>query len=49
MVDKLVRQASPRLRNRVTREAFLFSFLRWLLPAGAFESGIRSGFKLDKT
>jgi hypothetical protein len=39
----------PRLRNRVTREATLFPFLRWLLlPAGAFEARIRSGFNLDQ-
>jgi len=32
----------------VTREATLFPFLRWLLvPAGAFEVGIRSGLNLD--
>ena len=39
----------PRLRNRVTREATLFPLLRWLLlPAGAFEARIRSGFNLDQ-
>jgi len=26
----------------------IFPFLRWLLPAGAFEGGLRSGFNLDK-
>lgn len=46
-VARLVEQRRPRLRNRVTREASLFSFLRWLLPAGAYERGIRSGFNLD--
>jgi len=45
-VSKVVRAAKPKLRNRVTREATMFSFLRWLLPAGAFEAGVRRGFKL---
>jgi NAD(P)-dependent dehydrogenase (short-subunit alcohol dehydrogenase family) len=36
----------PSLRNKVTREATQFTLLRWLLPAGAFESGVRRGFKL---
>jgi NAD(P)-dependent dehydrogenase (short-subunit alcohol dehydrogenase family) len=47
-VSRIVAKANPRLRNRVTREAGMFSFLRWLLPSGAFESGVRSGFHLDK-
>jgi NAD(P)-dependent dehydrogenase (short-subunit alcohol dehydrogenase family) len=47
-VARLVRQKNPRLRSRVTREASLFSFLRWLLPARAFELGLRAGFNLDK-
>jgi len=46
-VARLVAQKKPKLRNRITREAKTFSFLRWLLPAGAFEKGVRSGFKLD--
>jgi NAD(P)-dependent dehydrogenase (short-subunit alcohol dehydrogenase family) len=48
VVEKLVAQKNPKLRNRVTREATMFSLLRWLLPGGAFESGLRSGFNLDK-
>ncbi len=48
LVSRIARKNKPRLRNRVTREATLFPFLRWLLPAGAFESGVRSGFNLDK-
>ena len=48
LVARLVSQKNPSLRNTVTREATLFPFLRWLLPSGAFESGIRSGFYLDK-
>jgi NAD(P)-dependent dehydrogenase (short-subunit alcohol dehydrogenase family) len=47
-VSRVVAQENPALRNRITREATLFPLLRWLLPAGAFESGIRSGFNLDK-
>ncbi len=45
---RIVASPHPPLRNTVTREATLFPFLRWLLPAGAFESGLRSGFKIDK-
>ena len=48
VVSRLVAQKNPPLRNRVTREASLFPFLRWLLPAGAFEWGLRMGFNLDK-
>jgi hypothetical protein len=46
--SRIVRSESPTLRNTVTREAKLFPFLRWILPAPAFEVGVRSGFKLDK-
>ncbi|MGO8969030.1 MAG: SDR family oxidoreductase [Myxococcaceae bacterium] len=46
--SRIVRRENPALRNMVTREATLFPFLRWLLPALAFEAGVRSGFKLDK-
>jgi NAD(P)-dependent dehydrogenase (short-subunit alcohol dehydrogenase family) len=45
---RIVRSEHPALRNTVTTEAKLFPFLRWLLPAGAFEGGVRSGFNLDK-
>jgi NAD(P)-dependent dehydrogenase (short-subunit alcohol dehydrogenase family) len=48
VVSKVVRSRNPRLRNRVTREAMIFSFLRWLLPAGAFEWGTRQAFRLDR-
>jgi NAD(P)-dependent dehydrogenase (short-subunit alcohol dehydrogenase family) len=48
VVSRLVAQKDPPLRNRVTREASAFSFLRWLLPARAFESGLRLGFNLDR-
>jgi|GraSoiStandDraft_13_1057314.scaffolds.fasta_scaffold07752_3 NAD(P)-dependent dehydrogenase (short-subunit alcohol dehydrogenase family) len=45
---RVVASRRPALRNTVTREAKIFPFLRWLLPAGAFEGGLRSGFNLDK-
>ena len=45
-VAKIVAAKHPKLRNRITREAKMFPFLRWLLPAGAFEAGVRRGFKL---
>jgi len=44
-IAAIAAQRRPRLRNRVTREAFMFGFLRWLLPAGAFEAGVRRGFR----
>ena len=36
------------LRTRVARDASLFPFLRWLLPASAFEAGTRRHFNLDR-
>src|SRR5256885_2009092 len=45
---RVVASRRPALRNPVTREAKIFPFLRWLLPAGAFEGGLRSGLNLDK-
>jgi NAD(P)-dependent dehydrogenase (short-subunit alcohol dehydrogenase family) len=39
--------AHPSLRNLVTREATQFTLLKWLLPSGAFEAGVRRGFKLE--
>lgn len=44
-IAAIARQRRPRLRHRVTREALTFGFLRWLLPAGAFEAGVRRGFR----
>jgi NAD(P)-dependent dehydrogenase (short-subunit alcohol dehydrogenase family) len=38
----------PPLRNTVTKEATQFTLLKRLLPAGAFETGIRRGFKLAR-
>lgn len=46
LVAKIARKAHPKLRYKITREAKMFTFLRWLLPAGAYEFGVRSGFKL---
>ena len=46
--SRLVQSDNPPLRNTVTREAKLFPLLRRLLPAAAFESGLRIGFNLDK-
>lgn len=45
---RLVRNPNPPLRNRVTTEATLFPFLRWLLPPSLFEGGLRTAFGLDK-
>jgi NAD(P)-dependent dehydrogenase (short-subunit alcohol dehydrogenase family) len=47
-VARLLEHPDPPLRSRVTREATLFPFLRWLLPASAFEAGTRRGFHLDR-
>lgn len=43
----LVRHPRPPLRRLVTREARLFTFLRWLLPASWNEAASRKGFGLD--
>jgi len=48
VVARLISSRSPPLRNRITREASVFPFLRWLLPASAFEAGTRRGFNLDR-
>jgi NAD(P)-dependent dehydrogenase (short-subunit alcohol dehydrogenase family) len=48
VVSRLLKSPNPPLRNRVTREGSLFPFLRWLLPASAFEAGTRRGFHLDR-
>ncbi|HEV7557481.1 MAG TPA: SDR family NAD(P)-dependent oxidoreductase [Kofleriaceae bacterium] len=47
LVAKIARSSNPRLRNRITREATMFSLLRWLLPAGAFAAGVRRGFGIN--
>jgi NAD(P)-dependent dehydrogenase (short-subunit alcohol dehydrogenase family) len=38
----------PALRNKVTKEAAQFTLLKRLLPARAFEAGIRRGFNLTE-
>ncbi len=35
------------VRNKVTKEATQFTLLRWVLPSGAFESGVRRAFRLE--
>ena len=45
--SRIVRSNNPPLRNTVTTEAKLFPFLRWLLPHGFFETGMRVGFKIN--
>jgi NAD(P)-dependent dehydrogenase (short-subunit alcohol dehydrogenase family) len=46
--SKIVRDEQPALRNKVTTQAKLLPLMRWLLPANAFEGGVRFGFGLDK-
>jgi NAD(P)-dependent dehydrogenase (short-subunit alcohol dehydrogenase family) len=45
-VAAIAANAHPALRNKVTKEATQFTALRRLLPAAAFESGVRRSFKL---
>ncbi len=45
-VVAIANDAHPALRNKITREARQFTLLRSVLPAGAFEAGVRRGFKL---
>jgi NAD(P)-dependent dehydrogenase (short-subunit alcohol dehydrogenase family) len=45
--SRIVKSVAPPLRTTVTTEAKLFPFLRWLLPSGAFEHGVRLGFKIN--
>jgi NAD(P)-dependent dehydrogenase (short-subunit alcohol dehydrogenase family) len=47
LYSRIVRDNNPPLRNTVTTEAKLFPFLRWLLPPGFFETGVRVGFKIN--
>ena len=46
-VVAITQAAHPALRNKITREATQFTLLKWLLPAGAFEAGVRRGFRLE--
>jgi NAD(P)-dependent dehydrogenase (short-subunit alcohol dehydrogenase family) len=45
---RIVASQHPPLRNTVTREAKLFPLMRRLLPAAAFEGGLRTGLEIDK-
>jgi short-subunit dehydrogenase len=45
-VARIVADPHPALRNLVTKEARQFTRLRRVLPAAAFESGVRRSFKL---
>ena len=46
-VVAIANDSHPKLRNKVTKEATQFTLLKWLLPSGAFEAGVRRGFKLE--
>ncbi len=46
-VAAIADDAHPALRNKVTKEAAQFTLLRWMLPPGAFESGVRRAFRLE--
>jgi len=46
-VVAIAESARPALRNKVTKEATQFTLLRWVLPSGAFESGVRRAFRLE--
>lgn len=48
-VVAIARDPHPRLRNTVTKEAWQFTTLRRLLPAGGFEAGVRRGFNLAES
>jgi NAD(P)-dependent dehydrogenase (short-subunit alcohol dehydrogenase family) len=45
-VTALATARRPPLHTHVTKEARRFTLLKWMLPAGAFESGVRRGFRL---
>jgi NAD(P)-dependent dehydrogenase (short-subunit alcohol dehydrogenase family) len=45
-VVALATDSHPPLRTKITKEARQFTLLKWLLPAGAFEAGVRRGFGL---
>jgi NAD(P)-dependent dehydrogenase (short-subunit alcohol dehydrogenase family) len=46
-VVAIANEAHPKLRNTITKEAKQFTALKWMLPSGAFEAGVRRGFKLS--
>jgi NAD(P)-dependent dehydrogenase (short-subunit alcohol dehydrogenase family) len=45
-VGRLVAKRNPPLRTLITKEARIFAFLRWLLPAGLNQRATRLGFNL---
>jgi len=45
-VVAIANDARPALRNKITREATQLTLLKWMLPGGAFEAGVRRVFKL---
>jgi NAD(P)-dependent dehydrogenase (short-subunit alcohol dehydrogenase family) len=47
-VSRIAAKTHPPLRTLVTTEAFAFTTLRRILPAGVFESLVRFGFALDR-
>ncbi|MFL5496399.1 MAG: SDR family NAD(P)-dependent oxidoreductase [Gemmatimonadales bacterium] len=47
-VLEILSSKAPRLRYVTGRQGKLVNGLRWFLPAGAFEQGVRSTFALDK-
>jgi hypothetical protein len=47
-VLKIVASKSPRLRYLTGRQARVITGLRRFLPAGTFEQGARSTFRLDR-
>jgi len=44
-IARLAQDPHPALRNLVTKEARLFTFMRWLMPAGVNEAITRAAFK----
>jgi len=47
-VLRILSSKTPRLRYLTGQQGKLVAGLRWFLPAGAFEQGVRSTFALDK-
>lgn len=48
-VVSIANDSHPKLRNKITKEARQFTALKWILSSGAFEAGVRRGFKLTGT
>jgi NAD(P)-dependent dehydrogenase (short-subunit alcohol dehydrogenase family) len=47
-VVRIAASGTPRLRYVVGKQARFVTRLRWFLPAGAFEQGVRRTFRLDR-